>query len=379
MKRYDAAVIGLGGMGSAAAAHLARRGARVIGFDRHPLMHELGASAGRTRIIRKAYFEDLAYVPLLQRAYELWRELEHTTAQPLLDLCGMLVVGSGEANVARGVLRASEEYAIPVEIMNAAEVRRSYPQLRPLDTEIGVFEPEAGIVFPERAIEAHINVALAHGAVLEGNTRVTGWRDDAGSLVIQVDGRDTYEVDRVIVCAGPWIPSAFAALGLPIRVQRNVQYWFEPLTSEFERGRFPAFFLDRDGLAAPLYGFPDLGEGIKVAFHALGDITTADTLNREVSDAEVAAVKRTLRDWMPDAAGDLISVKACMYAMTPDQHFLIGADPHDRRVIVAGGFSGHGFKFVPVIGEILAQLALDGVTTLDIGFLSPTRFLEGVR
>ena len=379
MKRYDAAVIGLGGMGSAAAAHLARRGARVIGLDRYPLMHELGASAGRSRIIRKAYFEDLAYVPLLQRAYELWRELERSVNAPLLDLCGVLVVGPGEADATRGVLRASEEFGIPVEVMNAAEVRRRYPQLCPLDTEIGIFEPEAGIVFPERAVEAHINVALAQRAVLEGNTRVTGWRGDASSVIVQIDGRDAIETDRLIVCAGPWIPSAFAQLGLPIRVQRNVQYWFQPLTDEFERGRFPAFFLDRAGLPAPLYGFPDLGDGVKVAFHGLGKTTDADTLDRDVSDVEVDVIKRTLQEWMPDAAGELASVKACMYAMTPDQHFLIGPDPHDPRIIIAAGFSGHGFKFVPVIGEILAQLALDGETTLDIGFLSPTRFLEGVR
>ncbi|MBV8638047.1 MAG: N-methyl-L-tryptophan oxidase [Candidatus Eremiobacteraeota bacterium] len=378
MKRYDAAVIGLGAMGSAAAAHLAARGARVIGLDRFAVLHEFGASAGRSRIIRKAYFEDLAYVPLLERAYELWYRLEKQTGRTLLKLCGVLVVGGGETDAARGVLLASERHGIDVRIMDAPELRAAYPQIRPLDDEIGIFEAEAGIVFPEEAIAAHLDAARANGATLEGNARVTGWQPRGSTLAIDIDGTPEYEVNRVVVCAGPWTPAAFARLRLPITVQRNVQYWFTPESSAFTPDRFPAFFLDRLGLPAPLYGFPDLGDGVKTALHGYGLETIADDLNRDVEPWEVGHMREVVDEWMPAAAGELRSVKACMYALTPDHHFALGVDPHDDRVVFGAGFSGHGFKFAPVIGELLAQLALDGETVLDIDFLSPARFVEGL-
>jgi sarcosine oxidase len=376
MERYDVAVIGLGGMGSATAAHLARRGARVIALEQYPLKHEFGASTGRTRIIRKAYFEDLAYVPLLERAYELWHQLERETGRTLLDLCGVLVVASGETDVARGVLRASERYDIPVQLLTISELRRAYPQIRPRDNEIGILEPDAGIVFPEPAIAAHLEVARNHHATLVGDTRVTGWHRDGTSLVIDVEGEPAFPVDRIVVCAGPWTPLAFARLGLPITIQRNVQYWFDARSDAFSRGRFPAFFLERADLPASLYGFPDLGDGVKAAFHGFGETTTADTLYRDVTLAEVEEIRTVLNDWMPGAGGPLRGFKACMYAMTPDQHFVLGRDPQDQGVIFGAGFSGHGYKFTPVIGELLAQLALDGETTLDIDFLSPKRFVE---
>jgi sarcosine oxidase len=378
MKRHDAAVIGLGAMGSAAAAHLAARGADVIGLDRFSLLHELGASSGRTRIIRKAYFEDLAYVPLLERAYELWHRLERETGKTLLDLCGVLVVGSGATDAARGVLLASERYGIEIRVMDAAELRRAYPQIRPLDDEIGIFEPDAGIVFPEEAIEAQLAVARTSGATLHGNARVTGWQRRGTSLLVDVEGAPEYEVDCIVVCAGPWTPAAFARLGLPITVQRNVQYWFTPETSAFTADRFPAFFIERAGLPAAMYGFPDLGDGVKAALHGYGQTTTADDLNRDVEPHEVAGMRELLDGFMPGFAGELRSVKACMYSMTPDQHFAIGVAPDDDRVVFGAGFSGHGFKFAPVIGELLAQLALEGETELDIDFLSPARFVKGL-
>ncbi len=376
MKRYDAAVIGLGAMGSAAAAHLAARGANVVGLERFALLHDLGASSGRTRIIRKAYFEDLAYVPLLERAYELWHQLERQTGRTLLDLCGVLVVGSSATDAARGVLLASEQFGIAVRVMDVAELRGAYPQIRPLDDEIGIFEPDAGIVFPEQGIAAHLDAARASGATLNGNTRVTGCQTRGSSLLVEVDDAPEFEVDRIVVCAGPWTPAAFARLGLPITVQRNVQYWFTPESNAFSPDRFPAFFLDRPGLPAQIYGFPDLGDGVKAALHGYGQRTTADDLNRDIEPSEVAQIRRLLDDWMPGAAGELRSVKACMYAMTPDHNFAIGVDSQDNRIVFGAGFSGHGYKFATVIGELLAQLALDGGTELDIDFLSPTRFVE---
>jgi sarcosine oxidase len=373
--RYDVAVIGLGAMGSAAAAHAARRGARTIGIERFELGHDRGASGGRSRIIRKAYFESPQYVPLLERAYDLWRELERSSGTRLLQLCGVLIAGDPRSQIVAGVGDAARRYGIPVERLTASELRERFPQMEPLPGEIGILEPEAGIVFPEAGIAAHLDSARQAGATLIGSTRVLDANRTGEGFALRLDGGRTIAARHAIVCAGPWLASAFAGLHVPISVQRNVLYWFAPLEPVFSPDRLPAFLLDRPGLPAPLYGFPDLGDGVKIAFHGHGDHVDPDALDRDVHEGEIATVHAALHDWMPQAAGAFLDGKACMYAMTPDAHFAIGRDPASG-LVVAGGFSGHGYKFAPVVGELLAQLALDGRTRLDIGFLSPQRFRQ---
>jgi sarcosine oxidase len=373
-RRYDVAVVGLGAMGSAAAAHAARRGAATIGLERFALGHDLGASGGRSRIIRKAYFESPHYVPLLERAYALWGGLERESGIPLVQRMGVLVAGNPDGATLRGVGESARTFGIPVEYLDTADLRKRFPQARILDGEAGILEPEAGAVFPERGIAAHLAIARRAGATLLGDTEVRTIERRGPDVVLHLAGGATVRAAHAVVCAGPWLASAFERFGFPVRVQRNVQFWFEPADrAAFFPDRLPAFLIERDGLPAALYGIPDLGEGVKAALHGDGAFVDPDALDREIHLDEIERMRGMLAQWLPGAAGRFVAGKACMYALTPDQHFIIGREP-ETGAIVAGGFSGHGYKFAPAIGELLAQLALDGGAPLDIGFLSPQRF-----
>jgi sarcosine oxidase len=373
---YDVAVLGLGGMGSAVAAHAARSGMRVAGFEQFPLVHDQGSSTGRTRIIRRAYFEDAAYVPLLERAYTLWRELEERSQTALLDLFGVLMIGAPESVTISGMGKAAAGYGIPIEHLDAAALRARFPRIDVASDEVGLYEPDAGVVFPERSIAAHLNEARSAGAYLYDNARVRGFERTTHGTRVSFDDAEPIEVRRVAICAGAWTNDLLTHLRLPLRVQRNVQYWFTP---ELRCGpsELPAFFVERASLRAPLYGIPDLGDGLKVAFHGYGETTQADELDRDVHADEIDVMRNTLAEVMPRNTMTPRDTKACMYTLTPDGNFAIGRDPQNPNVVIAAGFSGHGFKFVPVIGEIVTQLLLDETPELDIGFLGLDRLMVG--
>jgi sarcosine oxidase len=366
-------------MGSAVAAHVAKRGMRVVGLDRYELGHDLGASAGRSRVIRKAYFESPQYVPLLERAYELWRELERETETRLLDLTGILMVGASDGSLMRGVRASVERYGVAVEELARATVAARYPQTSLFSNESALFEPEAGMVFPELGIAAHQTVARKHGADLRGNVEVVGWRRSMhGTIEIELRDQTTLHADRLVLCAGPWTAKLARDLALPIVIQRNVQIWFEPQTRSFERGTLPVFFLQRDGLPNALYGFPDYGDGVKAALHGFGVHTSPETLDREIASNDIAAVRSALDAFLPGAAGTFRAGKVCMYALTPDEHSIIDRHPHDDGIVIAAGFSGHGYKFCPVVGELAADL-IEGKRPPHIAFLSLDRFAREAR
>lgn len=372
---YDAVVAGLGGMGSAALAHLALRGSRVLGIEQFDALHGLGASSGKTRIIRKAYFEDPAYVPMLLRAYELWRELERATGEEVLRLVGLLMAGAPDCEVIRGSLLAAHKHGLPIESLNAAEIRVRYPMLRVRDDEVGVFEREAGAVFPERATRAHLDLAREHGAQTRFNTGMRAWQSDGQGVSVDLSDGTSIRTRSLVLTLGPWFSQALREAGVKLEVQRNVQLWFTPQTAAYDAAEFPAFLIERPSLPAPLYGFPDFGDGVKAAFHSLGSITDPDALVREIDpQTDVQPVAQAMEHWMPGAAGTFREGKACMYSLTPDRHFIIDRHPRDSRVVLCGGFSGHGFKFASVVGEIAAQLVLDGGTPHPIDFLSLRRF-----
>jgi sarcosine oxidase len=371
---FDVAVLGLGGMGSAVAAHAARRGLRVAGFEQFPLVHDRGSSTGRTRIIRKAYFEDAAYVPLLERAYILWRELEERSQTALLDLFGVLMIGRPDSTTISGVTKAAASFHIPVEHFDAAALRARFQRIEVQDGEVGILEPDAGVVFPERAIAAYLNDARAAGVALYDNVRVCGYKRIGNRVRIHFDGDEPVEAKRLAICAGAWTSDVLANLHLPLRVQRNVQYWFAPALP-CGPSELPAFFIERPALPARIYGIPDLGDGLKVAFHEYGETTSADRLDRDVHAEEISAMRETLDALMPGNAMTLRASKACMYTLTPDSNFAIGRDPENPNVVIACGFSGHGFKFVPVIGEIVTQLLLDEIPLLNIDFLGLDRII----
>ena len=372
---YDMAIVGLGGIGSAIAAHCAGRGASVVGLEKFGPIHDRGSSHGKSRMIREAYFEDAAYVALVLRSYELWRELERKTAEQLLRITGVLSVGREESEIISGTRRSAAEHELKLETWSRRQVQERYPSLRLLPDEVALFEAEGGVLDPERAVGAHLKVAQTAGAHLRFQTSMRTWDANESGITIDLDNDTRISARTLILSLGPWFKETMAALGVPLRIQRNVQAWFSPSATSYKADNFPAFLLDRAGLPAPLYGFPDFGDGVKAAFHGFGQLTTADELDREIdAGRDVEPIARAMEEWMPGAAATVREAKPCMYSLTPDGNFVIDRHPQHANVILCGGFSGHGFKFAPVIGEIAADLALDGASRHRIDFLSLKRF-----
>jgi sarcosine oxidase len=372
---YDVAIVGLGGMGSAILAHCAARGASVVGIEQFEPVHDRGASHGKTRMIRKAYFEDPAYVPLLLRAYELWRELEHASGEEILRLTGLLSVGPETSDIIRGTLRAAREHELRIESLSQGEVKAHYPTLELRKDEVALFEPDGGVLHPERAVGAQLRIAEANGAETRFGVAMESWHANGQGFELELSDGARISANKLVLTLGPWFQDTLASIGIRMRVQRNVQAWFSPGTHAYDVPGFPAFLVDRSGLPAPLYGFPDFGDGIKAAFHGFGELTEAKHLDREIDLArDVEPVARELEQFMPGAAGTFREANPCMYALTPDENFVIDRHPEHANLILCGGFSGHGFKFAPVVGEIGADLALEGGSDHEIEFLSLHRF-----
>ncbi len=372
--RYDAIVLGLGGMGSAVAAHAAARGMRVLGIEQFGPAHGAGSSHGRTRIIRQAYFESPDYVPLLQRAYALWDALEERTATALRARTGGLFVGRPETAVVAGTLESTRRWNLAHEVYEAPDLRRRFPMTTPHDDEIGVYEAVAGAVFPEEAVRAHLLVAAEQGAELRFGVRALGWEaDDAGVTVTVADGT-RIEAERLAICAGPWFTRVAHDLSIPLRVERNVQFWFAPADrAAVAPDRLPIWCVERAG-ARMFYGFPDFGDGVKIAHHGSGVESDPDAFDRTVREDEVERARAALASFVPSAAGAFLQGDPCMYTLTPDEHFVIGPHPSHARIVLAGGFSGHGFKFAPVIGEVVAALLASETPVPDISLFDPARF-----
>jgi sarcosine oxidase len=369
---YDVVVAGLGAMGSAAAFHLARRGARVLGLDRFAPPHDRGSSHGRSRIIREAYFEDPLYVPLVQRAYELWDELEIAAGTQLFRRTGGLMLGPRDGAVVSGALASARRHGLAHEELDATEVTRRFPAFHPTPGMVGVWEPRAGYLVPERAVAAHLALAAQHGAELRTGESVLRW-EAGGDRVEYVTARSgahaTYAARRLVLAAGAWTRRLLEPeLQLPLVVERVVQHWFRPARDAelFAPDRFPIFICEyAPGLA--WYGFPDAGEGVKAALHHHGELgVDPDVLRREVAPEEVAAVRALLRTFMPAADGPLLDSAVCMYTNTPDEHFVVDVHPAHPEVVIASPCSGHGFKFSSAIGELVADLATGGRTGFDL-------------
>lgn len=364
LSRFDVIVVGLGGMGSAAAAHAASRGQRVLGLEQFQVGHDQGSSHGRSRVIRLAYFEDPAYVPLLRRAYDLWRRLERDTGRRLLDITGGLMIGSPNSEVVAGSLRSAREHDLEHAMLDAREIHRRFPSLTPRPGEVALFEHAAGIVFPEEAIRAHLDVAVDHGAHVHLDERVEDWLVHSNNTVTVRTSRATYECARLILAPGPWAASLFKIDWLPLEVEPQQLHWFKPAggAAPFAGDRFPIYIWDLGG-GIQFYGFPADEEGrVKVAFF------------RSKVKGE-RAMRDALRPCLPAlAGGELVETVYCKYTLTPDQHFVIGTHPEHANVVIASPCSGHGYKFASVIGEILADLAIDGATSHPVGLFAPARF-----
>lgn len=363
---YDVVIAGLGAMGSAAAAELAQRGVGVLGLDRYTPPHALGSSHGETRIIREAYFEHPLYVPMVQRAYELWRALEQTSGARLLLETGGLMIGRPDSALIEGARRSAELHRLPHSMLTAAEVQARFPALHPEPDMVAVLEPRAGVLFPEACIRAQLGQALRHGAELRFDEPVLRWESESDFVHVSTRHGD-YRARQVIVSAGAWVGSLLPDLELPFRIERQVQHWFDPMkdVSTFSPSRCPVHLWQFDE-GRFFYGFPDLGTGVKAAFHHAGEATTIDDVRREVSAAEIDAVRTALRRFVPNADGPARESLVCLYTNTPDEHFLIDRHPIEPRVLVASPCSGHGFKFAPVVAEILADRVQDMPPRFDL-------------
>ena len=389
---YDVIVIGLGGMGSAAAYRLAQRGLRVLGLDRHPAVHDQGSSHGGSRITRQAYFEDPAYVPLLLRAAELWPQVEADSGRTIVLWTGGVMVGRPDSRTVSGSLRSAQEWGLPHELLDAAEIRRRFPTMTPADDEIALYERRAGLVIPEESVAAHLALAARSGADLHHEEQVTSWRSIPGGGVEVTTPTARYSAGQLAVCPGPWASGLLADLKVPFTIERQVQYWWAPAADQarFRADRHPIYIWEADD-GRQFYGFPSFddpiggpadgvkvaGDGVKVAMFRGGQPCTPETIDRTVHPEQIAAMRDFVAPRMPDLPGTLLKTVTCMYTNTPDEHFVIARHPGHEQVVVACGFSGHGFKFVPVVGEIVADLVTEGRTAHPIGLFDPARFGPG--
>jgi len=369
---YDTIVIGVGGMGSATVEALASRGQRVLGLEQFGVAHARGASHGQTRIVRQAYFESPDYIPLLRRAYQLWDSMP---AACRLHRVGCLMIGRADSPVVVGASRSAARWDIELQVLTSTEVTARFPQFRLAADEQAVFEPDAGYVCPEATVSHLVRRALARGATVLTETTVNGWQADGTGLRVTTSVGD-FTAERLVLTAGGWTPTLAAALNLPIHIERRVMHFWEPEhAAAFDPAVMPTFIWDMAS-ADSIYGFPRTGpDGVKIGFHNRGGPADPSRPQPEGSTKEVAEMREVLESRMPGVLGRHLLSVGCTYSLTPDHGFVLGPAPgFDDRIVVAAGFSGHGFKFVPVVGEVVADLVIRGETSYDLGFLSPNRF-----
>lgn len=371
---YDVVVVGVGGMGSAALHALARRGARVLGIEQFDIAHDRGSSHGDTRIIRKAYFEHPDYVPLLHRAYELWSELEEAAGVALFDRCGFLTVGRPDSASIAGLEACYALHAMPHERLDGRELGERFPQLRAEPGAVAFFDPLGGYLRVEDCVAAQVAQARAAGAAVRTGTSVTSWKAVDGGVAVRTGG-DEITAGALVLTAGAWLRDELARVGVAVEVWRKVLFWYETGEKEpFLPAALPTFYVEKD--YGHFYGFPSVNErGLKAAEHlAVTPIDDPDTLERALLPGDEPPVGRFIAETFPGVLAGPVSHAVCMYTMTVDGHFVIDRHPLHPQVVVAGGFSGHGFKFAAVVGEVTAELVLDGAARQPIGFLGLARF-----
>jgi len=381
---YDVIVVGVGSMGSASCYHLASRGLSVLGLEQFNSPHDQGSHAGQSRIIRKAYFEHPDYVPLLEKAYSNWRDVESKTDKQIYFSTGLLYAGKPDQVLIKGVHESANKYNINIESLSASEAKLKFPRFAiPSDYEI-LFEPDAGFVTPERAIATYIELAKKARAEIHSNEKVNSWNRAGDNNIKVATDKGLYTCKKIIFTAGAWTGKLIPSLKKNLNVTRQVIAWVNPKdNSAFELEKFPCWMIDDEHEPGMYYGFPALDtekfgnpNGLKLGYHCPGLPSDADKVNRTPEVEEETRLINALEKYLPDAYSSTNVLKTCLYTNTPDENFIIDFLPGYRDVIIGAGFSGHGFKFVSAIGEILSDLASDGSTTLPIAFLNATRFTE---
>jgi len=380
---YDVVVIGVGAMGAATCYYLAKQGVRVLGLEQFDIPHELGSHAGQSRIIRKAYFEHPDYVPLLERAYENWYELEALTGHQVFYKTGLLYLGQPGSELMKGVQESASKFKLHLDLLSDWQLATAYPQFRVPEGYEALLEPDAGFVTPEKAILLYVEQAIQHGATILTKTKITGWQQTRKNIVVETD-HGQYTTDKIVLTAGAWAGKLLPGLASKLTVTRQVIGWVNPKNrAPFELGNFPCWVIADANKPSIFYGFPLLPAGtfggpigLKLGHHVQGLASDPDAVDRKTNAAEEANLIQALNQFLPDAYTSTHVLKTCLYTNTPDENFILDFLPNtDNQVILAAGFSGHGFKFASVVGEIMADLALKGKTELPIGFLGVGRFL----
>ena len=368
MPSFDAIVIGCGGMGSAALFELARRGRRVLGLEQFHAVHDRGSSHGHTRVIRTAYYEHPDYVPILCRSWDRWYELEQLTGRHLLTETGCLSIGPAGGELVTGVRESARLHGLALEARDPAPFRVP-------DGYESVFEAKAGYLMVEECVRAQLERAVAFGATLRTEEPVREWRADGAGFVVRTD-TEAYCCAKLIVTAGAWATRLLTDLGVPFSVMRQTMLWFEPKEPDrFRRDRFPVFLYEHP--IGAFYGMPMIDDrGVKVARHyGAPELLSPGAVDWTTTVADEMPVREFLNESIAAEIGRCTTRQVCQYTLTPDRHFVIDCHPANSNIVVAAGFSGHGFKFAPVVGELLADLAETGSTRWSVGFLSATRFV----
>jgi len=374
MDSYDVIILGVGAMGSAAMYELAKRGVNVCGIEQFGVAHDRGSSHGETRMMRKAYFEHPDYIPLLHRTYDLWQELQAESGTKLFVQNGLLVAGSTDSDVISGLDLCYSQHPLPHEKLNAAQARRRFPQFHFDDEAVIYYDPLAGFLLVEKCVEQNANLAVDKGAALFSNERVLSWQSREGQVSVTTEKRQL-QAEKLIITTGAWAKPELEKLGIKVEIWRKVMFWYR--STQMESGlsqRLPCFYFATSN--GGFYGFPAVTDrGIKVGEHESAEICpNPEQLNRELRPEDEPAVLQFLQQMLPGLPLEKTGFAVCMYTVTPDHHFIVDFHPEQENVILAAGFSGHGFKFAPVIGEILGDLTTYGTTTLPADFLRLQRF-----
>ena len=383
MAHYDFIIIGLGSAGAATCMTLACRGFKVLGIDQYHPPHSMGSHHGASRSVRRAYLEGTSYVSMALNSWELWRKLEHDSGQRLLTTTGNLTIGPPESPAVSGFLSSARLYDIPHECLSAAEIQKRWPPLVPPQSFVGGLEVEAGIVSPELSVAAFLTEAKKAGAALVFNERVNRWTEGPTRIEVQTASK-MYEADRLLIAAGAWTGTLLDLPAQPLMPKRVPVHWIQaPPGRGFHLGNYPVNFwqipIENPRSTAQtykeFYTLPviEKGEKIKAAFHNGLVDCDPDTLNREVLEEETLRVRELISELIPSLQGRPITSEVCLYSMTPDGHFYLGKRPGSDRV-VGVALAGHGFKFAPVLGEILADLMADRAPAFDVDLFSPSRF-----
>jgi sarcosine oxidase len=373
---YDAIVIGIGAMGSAAVYQLAKRGRRVLGLERYNIPHDQGSSHGHTRIIRLAYYEHPSYVDLLKRSYELWADIEKESQEKLLHMVGSIDAGPEGQWVFEGAWRSAKQHDLEHEVLTGAELRRRYPGYHLPPNTLCLLQPQGGFLLPERCVVNYVMQAQAHGAEIHAREEVLGWEPFMGGVKVTTT-YDEYHADKLVITAGAWADHFVPELqGLSVP-ERQVLAWLQPTQpAYFDPSRFPVFnLLVEEGR---YYGFPQYGiPGFKFGrYHHFEEVVDPDEWEREPTTEDERILREFAHRYFPDGCGPTMALASCMFTNTPDRHFIIDLHPEFKNVVIASPCSGHGFKFASVVGEIVADLAEKGQTRHDLTLFRLARFTD---